>query len=174
MDPKPRVGGGRVRPKVQKKKWPPPFWFWWSVTLLRMVQIMIMKSPRILQDPFYLPFLHPNPMQPSKVILKMPSQQKVDMNLSCRCWSMLLINADETNFPNLSNGKFVSKPAVLCQRLLHQLNHASTDCLCRVQEVSCFNLPWQWLGWTIFTGWKSGSHTYEVWRTKSFLCSSTS
>ena len=39
----------------------------------------------------------------------------------------------------LINGKFVSKPAELHRWLLHRLNHASTDCLRRVQEVSCFN-----------------------------------
>ena len=39
----------------------------------------------------------------------------------------------------LINGKPISKPAALCRQLLHQLNHASTDCLCQVQEVLCFN-----------------------------------
>ena len=47
-----------------------------------ILQIMITKTPWILQDPIYLPFLHPNPVQPQKVILKMPSQQKVLADLS--------------------------------------------------------------------------------------------
>jgi len=165
---------GRGPAKGPKKKVTP------AILILMVSYATLDGSDNDNEEPKDLtrPILPSIPASQSDATLKGDLEEAISAESWCEPILSVLINAInqcwQDKLPiNLSNGKFVSKPAVLCWKL-HQANHASTDCLCWVQEVSCFNLWWQWLGWTMFMGWKSGSRTCEVWRTKSFLCSLTS
>jgi len=76
---------------------------------------MIMKTARILQDPFSLPFLHPNHMQPLRAILKM-------------------------HLGKNPRGPILLEVRSLSASSQHYTGRCLTDHLCRIQKASCFNL----------------------------------